>query len=240
MTVCSVGICERLVVFFAMICTMKRLFLASSGLEYIRQFVAGKPNDMKMLFIPTAGNLDENVWWIEKDRDVLTQMGFRMTQMDIAQASLNEMRTHLEQADIVYIAGGNTFYLLQQLRDSHFDELLTRYVENGGLYAGASAGALIAGRDIEPISSIDEPEKVTGLTSTKGLGFVDIVPIPHYDMASRSTAIDAILAYYADTFEMVPLTDDQALYVEDDTWAVVESKRSAHEHAWFDKNHDNM
>jgi dipeptidase E len=219
---------------------MKRLFLASSGLECIKQFIDQDPSNIRMLFIPTAGNLDENVWWIDKDRDVLGKMGFKITELDIADSTLEDMQTCLEDADIVYAAGGNTFYLLKQLQDSGFDKLLISYVESGGLYAGASAGALVAGLDIEPVSTIDEPEKVQGLKSTKGLGLVNVVPIPHYDMASRSKLIDDIRTKYSDKFELVLLTDDDALLVEGDNWKPVKSVRSALENEWFDKNHDDL
>jgi dipeptidase E len=219
---------------------MKRLFLASSGLDYIKKFVGREPSKIRMLFVPTAGNLDNDIWWIDKDRDVLGKMGFQITELDIANSNIDEMKAQLDVADIVYIAGGNTFYLLKQLKDSGFDKLLTGYVADGGLYAGASAGALVAGVDIEPVSTIDEPEKVNGLKSTKGLGFVNIVPIPHCDMTTRSEPIEAIKAKYADRFELVLLTDDDALVVDGNTWKMVRSERSALEHEWFDKNHDDL
>src|SRR5690606_9083387 len=107
---------------------MKKLFLASSGLDYIKEFVGKKPSSVKMLFIPTAGNLDEDVWWIDKDRDVLARMGFRITELDIDKASKNEMKQRLDNSDIVYVAGGNTFYLLKRIRETGFDEMLNTYV----------------------------------------------------------------------------------------------------------------
>ncbi len=216
---------------------MKRLFLASSGLEAIKTFVGSEPSTVKLLFIPTAGNLDENIWWIDKDRDVLSKMGFIITELDIEKVSMQEMEDKLKDSNIVYIAGGNTFHLLKTLRQSGFDKLLTDYVNNGGLYAGASAGALVAGVDIEPVSSIDEPEKVEGLESTVGLGFVDIVPIPHYDMKDRTKTIDAIKEKYGNKHEIVLLTDDQAVLVEGNNWKIVDSSRSPLEHEWFKRNH---
>lgn len=214
-----------------------KLLLASSGLEYIKTFVGKDPKLVKLLFIPTAGNLDDDVWWIDKDREVLKEMGFQITELDIDRASKAEMQQLLDNTDIVYVAGDNTFYLLKQLRETGFAKMLDVFVRNGGLYAGASAGALIAGPDIGVISSIDEPEKVEGLTSTKGLGWVDVVPIPHYDMKARTKSIDEIKAKYSKDNEMVLLTDDQALVVEDDGWEIVDSPRSELEHEWFNKAH---
>lgn len=215
---------------------MKKLFLASSGLEYIKTFVGRDPSQVRMLFIPTAGNLDDDIWWIDKDRDVLARMGFQITECDIEKVSDETMKKSLSSTDIVFIAGGNTFHLLKILRNSGFDKLLTNYVNNGGLYAGASAGALIAGVDIQPVATIDEPEKVTGLSSTQGLNLVDVLPIPHYDMPKRTEAINEIKNQHGKKFQIVPMTDDQAIVVEDSTWKLVDSKRSDLELEWFNKS----
>lgn len=217
---------------------MKRLFLASSGLGRIREFVKAEPNQLKMLFVPTAGNLDEDVWWIDKDRDVLTKMGFDITELDIEHATHDTMKTALNKTDIVYIAGGNTFYLLKQLQDTGFGELLTSYVKKGGLYAGASAGALVAGVDIQPIAALDEPEKVPALQSTKGLALVNIVPIPHCDFKNRKSKADAIKHEYGKQFDIVPLTDDQAIIVEGESYKVIDSPRSKLEMEWLNNSSD--
>ena len=215
---------------------MKRLFLPSSGLGYIKEFIKGKPSEFRMLFIPTAGNLDSDIWWIDKDREVLHKMGFQITELDIESAPKQQLKLALKNTDIVYVAGGNTFYLLKQMRTSGFDKLLTEYVNNGGMYVGASAGALIAGVDISPIASVDEPEKVKDLVSTVGLGFINIVPIPHYDMSDRTKAIDRIVAEYGNKYEIVTLTDDQAIVVEGDKWSIVDSKRNKLELDWCKKS----
>lgn len=215
---------------------MKKLLLASSGLEYIKKFVGKDPASVKMLFIPTAGNLDNDVWWIDKDRDVLKKMGFPITELDLDKSSVDEMQQQLDGADIVYVAGGNTFYLLKRIRETGFDKMLEKFVSSGGLYAGASAGALIAGPDIGAVSTIDEPEKVQGLKSTEGLDWIDVVPIPHYDMKARTKSIDEITAKYKD-HETTLLTDDQAIVVDGSNWKVVDSPRSELEHEWFKKAH---
>src|SRR5690606_37147375 len=158
---------------------------------------------------------------IDKDRDVLKKMGFQITELDLDKASSDEMQQQLEGSDIVYVAGGNTCYLLKRVRETGFDKMLEEFVYNGGLYAGASAGALIAGPDIGAVSTIDEPEKVQGLKSTKGFGWIDIVPIPHYDMKARTKSIDEITAKYKD-HETTLLTDDQAIVVDGSNWKVVD------------------
>lgn len=217
---------------------MKRLFLASSGLAYIKEFVGADPSTLSMLFIPTAGNLDQDTWWISKDREVLAKMGFKIQELDIATASEDELKASFINTDIVYIAGGNCFYLLQQLQETGYGDMLVGYIENGGLYAGASAGAVVAGVDIKPVAALDEPEKVPNLHSTQGLALVDIVPVPHYDFQSRKSKADDIKAEYGKEFEIVLFTDDQAIIAEDDSYRIVDSPRGSLEMEWLNNSSD--
>jgi len=48
----------------------------------------------------------------------------------------------------IYIGGGNTWGLMQELRDSGFADILIRYIEAGGHVYGGSAGAIIMGKQI--------------------------------------------------------------------------------------------
>ena len=214
---------------------MSNILLVSSGLEAIKDFVGRPPETVRMVFIPTAGNPDKDVWWIDKDRDVLTQMGFRYTELDIAGRSPKELQESLHSVDLVYIAGGYTYYLLEQVRNTGFDIVLTEFIHRGGMYVGASAGALIAGPDIEPCSKMDDPAYGPSLTSSKGLGFIDIVPMPHYDMSERNGVIDDIIEQYSSVYTIIPITDDEAIVSDGVEWRKVISKRSELEHAWFKK-----
>merc|ERR1712032_589479 len=55
----------------------------------------------------------------------------------------------LEEADCVYVEMGNTFYLRYYMHMSGFDKVLPPLVRHSGLvYAGASSGAIVAGRSI--------------------------------------------------------------------------------------------
>ena len=189
------------------------LLLASSGLSYVKKFVGKDPKLVDLLFVPTAGNMYDNVWWIDKDREVLTDMGFRVTELDIEIATQDQLQKAVDETDVVYVAGGNTFYLLNQLRRSSFDKMLDKFVEDGGMYVGASAGALVAGPDIEAAAMSDE--LVPDLESTRGLGRVDIVPMPHYDMSSRTASIDSAVNQYKDKYKIVSITDDQAIVVDE-------------------------
>lgn len=216
---------------------MNNLLLISSGLEAIKEFVGRSPESVRMVFISTAGNPDKDVWWIDKDRDVLRKMGFYYSELDIAGKAPEGLIDSLKDVDVVYVAGGYTYYLLEQIRNTGFDKLLDAFIKDGGLYVGASAGALITGPDIEPCSSIDNPSYGPSLKSSRGLGYINIVPMPHYDMTERNTEVDNIVGQYEDRYQIVPITDDEAIVSDGNSWHKVESRRSSLEHDWFNKAH---
>ncbi len=74
----------------------------------------------------------------------------------------------------VYVGGGNTFELLQKIRDSNFDKLLLPYLNKGGIYYGGSAGAIILGKTIETsfLGKIKDKNTIK-MTNFQGLNLID-------------------------------------------------------------------
>lgn len=66
---------------------------------------------------------------------------FRLISPD-QRPTAREIRQALS-ADVVYLAGGNTFYFLHHLRESRMLRPLTDYARSGGILAGLSAGAIL-------------------------------------------------------------------------------------------------
>ena len=78
---------------------------------------------------------------------------------------------------MIYVCGGNTFYLLHKIKKIKFDEKIKNMVKKGIVYVGVSAGTIIAGPNIE-ISGLDENDiKLKDLT---GLNLTDKIISPHY------------------------------------------------------------
>jgi dipeptidase E len=212
---------------------MQKILLLSSGLAAIKDFVGKDPASLRILFVPTAGNTYDNVWWIDKDRAVLKDYGFQITELDIAHKTTEELSKALTGIDIVYISGGNTFYLLEQLRTTGFDTLVIDFINNGGMYAGASAGAIIVGPDIEIARDFDDLDHAFNLPNTEGFRLIDFIPFPHYDMKGRTEIIDALITDYSEKYKVTPFTDDQAILINGDEAKLISSPRSETELNWL-------
>jgi len=95
----------------------------------------------------------------------------------------------LRGSDVVYLAGGNTFYFLAHLRRSGLFDELARYAARGGVLAGLSAGALILTPHIGlagyPEFDRDANDVGLGPRGRRGLGLVPFEFFPHFRRSER-------------------------------------------------------
>lgn len=107
---------------------------------------------------------------------------------------MKEMKEALK-SDIIYLAGGNTYYFLKHLRESGFLGKIPSFLRRGGILAGLSAGALVMTPHIElagyPPHEGDLNE--VRLKNLKALGLVNFEFLPHFTNSSRT--ITAMLKY---------------------------------------------
>lgn len=89
----------------------------------------------------------------------------------------------IQDSDVIYLSGGNTFEFLAALRKAKLIPKLRKFVERGGLLCGMSAGAILLTSNIKlasiPKETADENE--IGLKNLKALGLVDFHFCPHYE-----------------------------------------------------------
>lgn len=131
-----------------------------------------------VVFIPYA--LKDRDSYADRARAAFAQIGCSVD-------SLHESgspRATLESAAAVFTGGGNTFRLLDHLYRLDLIATIRRRVSEGLLYAGASAGANVAGPTIRTTN--DMP--IVPPPSLEALGLVSFQLNPHYldpDPASR-------------------------------------------------------
>ncbi|MCA1806678.1 MAG: peptidase E [Actinobacteria bacterium] len=91
-----------------------------------------------------------------------------------------ELKKRLSQFHVVWAVGGNTFCLRQEIKRSGFDNIIHSLLEDGIVYAGDSAGAIVAGTSLRGIESADIPEFAEKVIYD-GMALVPKVIIPHAD-----------------------------------------------------------
>jgi dipeptidase E len=144
----------------------------------------------------------------------LKKLGLRVDVLDVSANTYDTIKAKLCNNDYIYITGGNTFYLLQELRRAGADKLIVDEINKGKLYIGESAGAIIMAKDIEYSSAMDDKTKAPELKDSAGLGLVDFYVVPHDKNWEFGKAVKEIVAAYSPKLNLVVISDSQAIYVE--------------------------
>lgn len=195
---------------------MKRMLLVSMFQNVSKTLRTAEPalKGKTVAFIPTASKVEALGFFVKIGKWVLRSMGLAVEELDVATAPYETVQATLKAADIIYVSGGNTFYLLQELRRTGADELLVREVDGGKLYVGESAGAIVAAPDIGYSAAMDSVEKAPDLDDYAGLGLVDFFVVPHCGNREMGKAAETMLAAYAGDLDVRGIDDNQAILVE--------------------------
>lgn len=186
--------------------------------EWKREFEPQKP----VAFIPNAGDTYQDPYFVRESQQRLELLGLTTKLLDLRHLkSRSDFEERLSECSAVFVAGGNSFYLLGQLYASGTLDSLRQLVRSGFPYFGESAGAVILYRTIEPVAMIDDPQDAPGLESTDALGIVDFITLPHVDREKYQTLFDAFFSQYSGTHRIVKIRDDQALLTRDGSTIVL-------------------
>lgn len=205
-----------------------KLFLTSAGLpkEISGDFLKLLGKDLKavkVIFIPTAADPEEDKWFVDSAKEELRDVGLEFSEIDLKRENQSFLERKLSEVDVVYVNGGNTFYLLDWVRKTGFDKVVRDFVDRGGIYLGVSAGTMLVGPKIDLAGWKEDWDKnVTGIKDTRGLGFVNFAISPHYVesdlelLTEKSRNVD---------YPVVGLADSQAIVVDGSkVYAVGEGK----------------
>lgn len=176
------------------------------------------PEEMVIAFVPTAGGLVPRAPWVEQDRKALVEMGFQIKDVDIAGKTEEELREVCADVDCIFVAGGNTFYLLEQTRKSGFDKVIKESIAKDILYIGSSAGSVLLGPSIEWVDQFDD-KSVAHLDSEDALGIVDFSVMPHDEVYHQKNR--EVMEAYKKKYYFIPLRNTEAVIVTDEGHRVI-------------------
>lgn len=91
------------------------------------------------------------------------------------------------RSDVIHMAGGNTFYFLNSLRKSKLLPEIRKFVKNGGVLTGLSAGAIMMTENIDMAAypEFDRDENSVNLSNLSSLNLVDFLFFPHFKNSPR-------------------------------------------------------
>ena len=203
---------------------MTQLFLCSSFADVAKFLPDCVKNlqGMKVVFIPTAAEVEKVKIYVKKGWKALEDLGMQITELNINTTEAPKIKETIKNADCIYNSGGNTFYLLQELRKTGADQLVKQHILTGKLYIGESAGAMITAPNIEYVSLMDDPNEGKELTDFEALNVVDFSTVPHLWCFPFAKATKEIISRYEESLTLKAISNTQALRVDGEGVKILE------------------
>jgi len=199
----------------------KTLLLTSNGMlqmqDEIIKLLQKPAYDVTVAFIATAAKPEENLDFLQRDLDIMKEIGFNVEEFDIEGKKEHEVMKFLELKDIIYVEGGNTFYLLKAMRACNFEKVIRKLLKQGKVYIGVSAGSMVAGRTIKTAGWLSKEygnENKVGLRNLKGLNLVPFDIFVHYVPEHAELIKQKMPNPKKRLKKLRILTDDQALLIQ--------------------------
>lgn len=142
--------------------------------------------------------------------------------------------TNVENYSAIFIGGGNTYKLLNDLKASGSFEKIKAYIEQDGIVFGGSAGAIIFGYDIESCAAMDQNK--VGLKDTKGFDVLRGYSVfAHYtNGSSRLTEqenrerteryTEKLLRYSQERGPVIAMPEEDTLFLNGDHFEMIGSR----------------
>lgn len=206
-----------------------KLFLSSDSVlpETREAFLslAGMPKeDIKIALIENASDNypPENRAWVDESRANLEECAAEVQQVDLRDYSdADKLKETLRNYNVIWFGGGNVYYLRWLAKKSGLDQIIYDLVNEGMVYGGESAGAIIASPTIDTFQKADDPDETPEIL-LEGFYLTDIVPIPHCDYPKYATVMEEAAQQIEQLgLKAVRINENQAIVINDDEVKIV-------------------
>ena len=153
----------------------------------------------------------------------MEKLGAIVDVLDLSTADEKEMKAKIADNDIIYVTGGNTFFLLQEMKRTGADILIKNAINSGKIYIGESAGAIITAPNIEYISSMDSIKKAPNLSSYEALRIIDFYIVPHYLNSPFKKITSNIVKQYSTKLTLQPVSNNEVILVKGDIVTIIKN-----------------
>lgn len=146
-------------------------------------------------------------------------LGFDVREIDLRDhfEDNSGLLPELWHCDVVWLNGGNTYMLRWAIAESRAEQPILDALASGVVYAGNSAGAIVAGPTLKHFDNADDPSAAPD-PIYKGLGLIDRVVLPHWGSEDYGEAVRGTKAMLeGEGYRTIALTNEDALLVEVET-----------------------
>jgi peptidase E len=133
---------------------MKKIILTANGLENknigrkLLEMINKIPGQIRAIFVPTAANDADAIEVLPKCMHDLLDLGIPSRNITVYDLHYNMVYEDLCKFDVIYFCGGSPQYLLKRINETGFNKNINKFVDNGGIYIGVSAGSVIVSNNL--------------------------------------------------------------------------------------------
>lgn len=219
----NIKICRKFIK-FSLSNSIMKLFLSGGGsgeksVELDRKFAEAVDKSKPILYIPIAIDKETHPYpdclkWLTS---ALKPFGITKIELWTEKELREKPERELEKFSGVYIGGGNTFYLMNELKESKFLPKLERLIKNDIPVYGGSAGAIIHAKSI--ITALSADANDVKLTEFKAMNLLSGYSLlVHYEPSMEKAVRDYQEEY---GLKIVALPENCGLYVDEKDIRVV-------------------
>ena len=201
---------------------MKKIFLASSFndvADLLHDFADNEVIGKTVTFIPTASLAESPRFFVKNAVQSFNRLGVHVDVLEISTQDPDEIKKRIMKNDYIYVSGGNTFYLLQEMKKKRVDECIKQEIGKGKLYIGESAGSMILSPNIQYVTIMDDERKGPMNNDYDALNIVDFFPVPHYGNFPFKKKVKRIMEAYK-TINLVPINNHQVILVNGEDYSI--------------------
>lgn len=203
-----------------------RLYLCGGGsgkqiisalLKFSKKLDKSKP----ILYIPLAMDnkkYDSCCNWYQEE---IKHMNIE--KFEIVKSSLELSQKDLSNYCALFIGGGNTYKLLNEIKQYSNYEKIIDYLNKGGNIFGGSAGAIIFGKDIN-CCLLDDDNSI-GLKNTSGFNLLNDYSILCHLKNKNFKKNHKFLAEYSKKNKVIYLPEEDVIIIENDKISIIGNKK---------------
>lgn len=187
------------------------LILTSNGISSEKLFDKTKEllkeNMNSIALIPTASIVyNDKEYNIQRHTGIFSRLGLSVDIFDIAVQNPKL----LDKYDVIFLMGGNPFYLLDVMRKMKCKELFSNYLKSK-IIIGASAGSLVLGPTIGLVYELHPTlNDVAGLTDFAGLCLTNLIVYSHHP-----NYLETVDGFYERMHDFENRTKNQVICIND-------------------------
>ncbi|MBD3312756.1 hypothetical protein GF352_04870 [archaeon] len=189
-----------------------KLLLTSTGLRTAKirrafnDLIKKDVSKTRVIFITINTTSKRGSYYTNRELERITNAGIKKENIKLLDLSQGGI-INIEPFDVIYVAGGNTYKYLKELRDAGLMDKIRRAVKNGRLYVGSSAGSILAGPEIRA----SQEENTVKLKDLACLRLVSFTVMPHYNH-KRKRELEKLRK--ETVYEIKPLRDEEAIKID--------------------------